>query len=193
MKRIDSLQQLKHEAAINRNVWLLLYKSGSAQSDCAYKNLSKSEEQVKNSFICFADLNEVRDIHPEVGITSVPSLLHFESGRLKQVIKGCHRPEQFTVMIDKPKEASQAATGMVLQKNVIVYTTPTCSWCNTIKRHLRHYGISYHEVDVSVNPKAAEEMIRRSGRQGVPQTVINGEVIVGFDKTKINTLLGINN
>jgi glutaredoxin len=47
-------------------------------------------------------------------------------------------------------------------------------------------------VDVSVDQKAAEEMVRKSGQQGVPQTDINGEIIVGFDKTRINTLLGIN-
>jgi hypothetical protein len=35
-------------------------------------------------------------------------------------------------------------------------------------------------------------MVRKSGQQGVPQTEINGQMIVGFDKTKINSLLGIN-
>ncbi|HDR52963.1 MAG TPA: NrdH-redoxin [Mariniphaga anaerophila] len=78
------------------------------------------------------------------------------------------------------------------QKNVTVYTTPTCTWCNTIKRHLQEYGIRYREVDVSRDQKAAEEMVRRSGQQGVPQTDINGEIIVGFDKPRINRLLGIN-
>jgi glutaredoxin len=47
-------------------------------------------------------------------------------------------------------------------------------------------------VDVSKDQKAAEEMVRRSGQQGVPQTDINGEMIVGFDRNRINTLLGIN-
>ena len=37
----------------------------------------------------------------------------------------------------------------------------------------------------------AEEMVRKSGQQGVPQTNINGQVVVGFDKEKINKLLGI--
>ena len=38
----------------------------------------------------------------------------------------------------------------------------------------------------------AEELVRKSGQQGVPQTEIDGEIIVGFDKTKINRLLNIN-
>ena len=47
-------------------------------------------------------------------------------------------------------------------------------------------------MDVSVDQKAAEEMVKKSGQQGVPQTEINGQIIVGFDKTRINSLLGIN-
>jgi hypothetical protein len=43
-----------------------------------------------------------------------------------------------------------------VQKSVTVYTTPTCTWCNTIKRHFQENGIRYHEVDVSKDQKAAE-------------------------------------
>nr|NIU00417.1 NrdH-redoxin [Nitrosopumilaceae archaeon]NIU86828.1 NrdH-redoxin [Nitrosopumilaceae archaeon]NIV65485.1 NrdH-redoxin [Nitrosopumilaceae archaeon]NIX61019.1 NrdH-redoxin [Nitrosopumilaceae archaeon] len=69
---------------------------------------------------------------------------------------------------------------------------PTCTWCNTIKRHLQENRIQFREVDVASNQKAAEEMVRKSGQQGVPQTDINGEIIVGFDKPRIDRLLGIN-
>jgi glutaredoxin len=34
-------------------------------------------------------------------------------------------------------------------------------------------------------------MVKRSGQQGVPQTLINGQVVVGFDKARIDALLGI--
>ena len=77
-------------------------------------------------------------------------------------------------------------------KNVTVYTTPTCSWCTTVKRYLNENGIHYREIDVAADQKAAEEMVKKSGQQGVPQTDINGQVVVGYDKTKINMLLGIN-
>jgi glutaredoxin-like YruB-family protein len=77
-------------------------------------------------------------------------------------------------------------------KNVVVYTTPTCSWCTTVKRHLQENGIQYREINVAADQKAAEEMVRKSGQQGVPQTEINGQIVVGFDKTRINSLLGLN-
>jgi glutaredoxin-like YruB-family protein len=196
MKTLTSLQELKKETGSNENVWLLLFKKGSAQSDCAFGNFEKAGEiaagRNKNNVLCTADVNEVRDIHPEFGVTSVPSLLHFEKGELRNLVKGCHQPEQFNIIFDKSAVATPVNGEKKRQKNVTVYTTPTCTWCNTIKRYLQENGIRYREVDVSRDQKAAEEMVRRSGQQGVPQTDINGEMIVGFDKARINNLLGIN-
>lgn len=196
MKNIESLKDLKSETRSNENVWLLLYKRGSEQSECALRNFELAEkisaENNKNNVLCSANVNEVKDIHPEFGITSVPSMLYFEEGQLKNLIKGCHRPEQFNAIFDKSAVLIATNGEKRPQKNVTVYTTPTCTWCNTIKRHLQENGIHFREVDVSGDQKAAEEMVRRSGQQGVPQTDINGEMIVGFDKPRINRLLGIN-
>ncbi|MFW6246078.1 MAG: glutaredoxin domain-containing protein [Tangfeifania sp.] len=196
MKTISNFSGLKKEIESNENVWLLLYKKGSSQSDCAIENFKKAEVKVlekgKNNVLCSADVNEVTDIHPEFSITSVPALLHFEKGQLKNTVKGCHQPEQFNVIFEKAAFVVSANGDEKPQKNVTVYTTPTCTWCNTIKRHLQENRIQFREVDVSVNQKAAEEMVRKSGQQGVPQTDINGEIIVGFDKSRINRLLGIN-
>ena len=36
-------------------------------------------------------------------------------------------------------------------------------------------------------------MVKRSGQQGVPQTNINGQIVIGFDILKINRLLNISN
>ncbi len=196
MKNIESLQELKNETGSNENVWLLLYKKGSEQSDCALENFKKAEknsaEKEKNNVLCSADVNVVRDIHPEFGVTSVPTLLWFEKGQLKNLVKGCHQPEHFNAIFDKSAVLIAANGEKKPQKNVTVYTTPTCTWCNTIKRHLQENGIQYREVDVSRDQKAAEAMVKRSGQQGVPQTEINGQIIVGFDKPRINRLLGIN-
>lgn len=192
MKGIASLNILKEELGLNENVWLLLYKKGSSQSDCAVDNFMKTRINAKNAVLCFADVNEVKDIHPEYKITSVPTLMNFEKGELKNIVKGCYKPDQFNAIFEK---SSFVATGSVEgkpQRNVTVYTTPTCSWCTTIKRHLQENGVQYREVNVAADQKAAEEMVRKSGQQGVPQTDINGQMIVGFDKTRINSLLGIN-
>lgn len=192
MKEISSLNELKLTLQPNENVWLLLYKKGSEQSDCAYDNFKKTEVDTGKNVLCFADVNEVRDIHPEFKITSVPSLLHFENGVLKNVVKGCHQPDQFKMIFEKAAFVAVASGEKKPQKNVTVYTTPTCSWCTTVKRHLDENNIRYREVNVAADQKAAEAMVKKSGQQGVPQTEINGQIVVGFDKTRINSLLGIN-
>lgn len=193
MKTIESFKDLKKATASNENVWLLLYKKGLGQSDCAEDNFQKAALKSKEKdVLCVADVNRVNDIHPAYGITSVPTLMYFKDGQLRNVVKGCHQPEHFTALFDKMSVVLLANGEKKLQKNVTVYTTPTCTWCTTIKRHLQENGIQYREIDVSRDQKAAEELVRRSGQQGVPQTDINGEIIVGFDKTRLNTLLGIN-
>jgi glutaredoxin-like YruB-family protein len=192
MKQISKLNELKSELELNKNVWLLMFKKGSEQSDCAFSNLQKVEEKDRTDVICYTDVNEVREIHPEYKVTSVPSLLYFENGLLINVIKGCHKPEQLNAIFNKSVFVAAGSNEEKPRKNVTVYTTPSCSWCTTVKRHLQENGIQYREVNVAADQKAAEEMVRKSGQQGVPQTEINGQIIVGFDKTRINSLLGIN-
>jgi glutaredoxin-like YruB-family protein len=77
------------------------------------------------------------------------------------------------------------------QLKVIIFTTPTCSFCNAAKRYFIEKRIRFTEVDVSRNEGAASDMVRRTGQMGVPVILINNRPIVGFDKQKINQLLGV--
>lgn len=77
------------------------------------------------------------------------------------------------------------------QPRVIVFSTPNCPYCNMAKRYLRERGIRFRDVDVSRDPAAARDMVRRSGQQGVPVIDINGKIVVGFDRARMNQLLGL--
>jgi glutaredoxin-like YruB-family protein len=77
-------------------------------------------------------------------------------------------------------------------KKVIVFSTPTCSWCRRLKSYLKENKIRFTDVDVSRDAKAAQDMIRKTRKQGVPQMWINNVPVVGFDKQKIDRLLEIN-
>jgi len=77
------------------------------------------------------------------------------------------------------------------QPRVIIFSTPTCSFCNAAKTYFRQKGIKFRDVDVSRDATAARDMVRRSGQQGVPVIDIGGRIIVGFDKPKIDSLLHI--
>ena len=74
---------------------------------------------------------------------------------------------------------------------VVVFTTPTCTYCNAVKKYLRQQKIRYKEVDVSRDQAAARDMVRRSGQMGVPVVDINGKIVVGFDRPKIDKYLGL--
>ena len=80
---------------------------------------------------------------------------------------------------------------VVPQPKVIIFTTPTCSFCNAAKRYFREKKIKFRDVDVSRDQRAAMDMQRLTGQTGVPVILINNRPIVGFDKPKINKLLGI--
>jgi glutaredoxin-like YruB-family protein len=73
---------------------------------------------------------------------------------------------------------------------ITVYTTPTCGYCRHLKSYLEQHRVEYTERDVSVDRAAAEEMVQRSGQMGVPVTVIGDQVVVGFDRARIDSLLG---
>lgn len=74
---------------------------------------------------------------------------------------------------------------------VLVFTTPTCPWCNRAKQYLRQRNVRFREVDVSRDASAARDLVRRTGQMGVPVVEIDGRPIVGFDKPRIDTLLGL--
>ena len=77
------------------------------------------------------------------------------------------------------------------QPRVIVFSTPTCSFCNMAKQYFRQKGIKFKDVDVSRDPIAARDMVRRSGQQGVPVIDIGGRIVVGFDRVKIDKYLSL--
>ena len=74
---------------------------------------------------------------------------------------------------------------------VRVFSTRTCPYCNMLKEYLRQHNIPFEDIMVDSDYNAAMEMIRISGQRGVPVAEINGNVVVGFDQARINSLLGI--
>jgi glutaredoxin-like YruB-family protein len=74
-------------------------------------------------------------------------------------------------------------------KNVVIYSTPTCPWCQRVKQFMQEHNIFFQDFDVSQNQEKAEEMVQKSGQMGVPVVDVGGEIIVGFDKDKIEDAL----
>ncbi len=191
LKSVNSRKEMLNLLKEESKNYVLLYKKGSEASDCSYKSIVTALKEVKGVNVLSADVGSVRDIHSNYGITSAPSLMVFEGDKFVKTVKGCNEDGFYKSLFESSLFSAKADKNGKTQKRVIVYGTPSCSWCTTIKNHLNQNAIKYSYIDVSKDQKAAEAMVARSGQQGVPQTDIGGEMIVGFDKKRINTLLGI--
>lgn len=76
-------------------------------------------------------------------------------------------------------------------KNVKIYSTPTCTYCNMAKDFFKEKGVAYEEYNVATDLEKRKEMVDKSGQMGVPVIDIEGEITVGFDKEALSKTLGI--
>lgn len=72
---------------------------------------------------------------------------------------------------------------------VTIYSTPTCPYCKMAKEFFTEQNVAYEDIDVSADHAKADEMVKKSGQMGVPVIDIDGEIVVGFDRAKIEKIL----
>ena len=78
-----------------------------------------------------------------------------------------------------------------MNKQVTIYTTPTCHFCKMAKDFFDEKGVQYAAHDVAADAAKRAEMIELTGQLGVPVIVVGDEVLVGFDRGKLAAKLGI--
>jgi glutaredoxin-like YruB-family protein len=76
-------------------------------------------------------------------------------------------------------------------KKVTIYSTPTCHFCNMAKDYFKEHNVSYEAFDVSSDSEKRKEMMEKSGQLGVPVILVDDNIVVGFNKTKLGQLLDI--
>jgi thioredoxin reductase (NADPH) len=65
--------------------------------------------------------------------------------------------------------------------SILIYTKPTCPFCDRAKALLRAKGQTWTEIDIEAEPARREEMIQRSRRKSVPQIFIDDRHLGGCD------------
>lgn len=75
------------------------------------------------------------------------------------------------------------------KKDIVIYSTPTCPACNMAKSYLLERGVDFRDYDVSKDVERAREMVKATGQRGVPVIIIDGHVIVGFRRARIEEVL----
>ena len=76
-----------------------------------------------------------------------------------------------------------------VEMDIKVYSTPICGYCHQAKKYLNDKGIKFTEYNVSQDHSAAQEMMKLTGQMGVPVITVDGQVIIGFDRAKLESLL----
>jgi glutaredoxin-like YruB-family protein len=186
---MQTIQNIEEIMTTDSDYYVFVYKSDSDQSKCALENIQKAIENDQNVF--FADVNQTKEVHVSLGVKSAPTLVQLKNGKVLQQIKGCQSTNFYKTLLSGKRFTSFGVGNSAGGNSIVMYTTPTCTYCNSLKSYLNDNNVSYTEIDVSKDQQAAAEMVKRSGQQGVPQTVIDGQVVIGFDRAKINQLLNI--
>jgi len=80
---------------------------------------------------------------------------------------------------------------------ITIFTTTTCPYCKMLKSYFDDKQVKYEELLVDQDDQAREQMMQASGGfLGVPFTLIEKEdgkreTVIGFDKDRLNSLIGI--
>ena len=70
------------------------------------------------------------------------------------------------------------------EKNVVIYSTPTCHFCQLAKEYMKSHNINYTEHNVASDLEKRKEMIDKSGQMGVPVIDIDGKIMIGFEEAE---------
>ena len=87
--------------------------------------------------------------------------------------------------------SDQQTTDQTAASAVTIYSTPWCAFCRTEKQWLESLGVSFAAKDIEEDEGAKDELLDKLGGQfqGVPTTDIAGEIIIGFDRPKLQAAL----
>lgn len=75
---------------------------------------------------------------------------------------------------------------------VTIYTTDTCHWCHMAKEYFKEKGVQYEEINVTRDVEKQKELVQKSGQFGVPVIFVDGKMVLGFDRDRINQYLHLN-
>lgn len=76
----------------------------------------------------------------------------------------------------------------VASETVTVYTTSTCPWCVRAKEYLKQKNVPFQEKNIEYDRAGAQEVMQRTGQMGVPVITAGDDVIIGFDRPKLDKL-----
>jgi glutaredoxin-like YruB-family protein len=170
---------------------LAFYGRFSASAARALAELKEFGRQNDGVPVYVVDVEKVKGIHKRFGVKNVPTVLSLEKGKVTKFIEGVQSARFYDVAFSGAAPLRARPRTEKGPRRVVVYSGPGCPACGVLKTYLRRHGVAFQDVNVAQDQRAAERLVRRSGQMAVPQTDINGRLVVGFDQAKLSRLLGI--
>jgi glutaredoxin 3 len=71
-------------------------------------------------------------------------------------------------------------------KTITIYGAAWCAYCHMARRYLDDKSVKYTYIDVDKEPAKGMEAIEKSGQRGIPVIDLAGDIIIGFDRPRID-------
>ena len=168
---------------------LVFYAGFSSGAKKALDEIEKFCKKYQGIAVYVVDVGKVKDIHKQFKVKNVPTVIAIENGKVTRRIEGVESAHFYARFFAGAKGFRYKKQDKQSSQHVVVYSGPGCPACGLAKTYLRKRGISFIEVNIAHDQKAADRLVQRSGQMAVPQIDVNGQLIVGFDKSKLDRLL----
>lgn len=76
-----------------------------------------------------------------------------------------------------------------MASQIELYTQPGCPPCTQAKQFFEEQGVDFVMYDVTQDHEALDRLLNELGSRSTPTIVVDGEVILGFDRERIMALL----
>lgn len=141
--------------------------------------------------VLLIDVGAVKGVHKRFGVSAVPTVVLVQDGQVLRQVVGPQAPGYYARALFPSGKPRRRGEDEPRQPRVTLYVSSTCPWCTKARNYLKRRQVRFSETNVSLDINAARDLQRRSGQTGVPQVDIGGQFVVGFNKPRIDELLGL--
>lgn len=189
---ISHEDQLDQVLGRDQDLLLAFVVDRSQGSTAARQALESVLASHPDARIYAVDARSVRNAAARFHVTAVPTVVRVRDGKTLDRIVGPQPPATYAALLDPaPRVRSDSSRMASRQPSVKIYVTNSCPWCRRLEAYLDQRGVRYSKVNVDNDRAAAQTMVQKSGQMGVPQAEIGGQMVVGFDKVRIDRLLNL--
>jgi glutaredoxin-like YruB-family protein len=190
IKWIENHQHLAEVQETSKELLVLLFHGDfSTASQRALAELEQFSSEDSQVPVYALDVEKVKGAHKQFDVKTVPTVVALRSGEVIHRLEGVESAQFYARLFSGVQHEVYRSAADTPVRRVVVYSGPGCPACGSAKAYLRRRGVRFREIDIARDQHAAQSLVKRSGQMAVPQIDIDGHLIVGFDRTKIDRIL----